>query len=390
MAANEDYLLLVTDAQLRVVADPITSWTALDVTLKWNEPDSNSFDAPALPWIREAISVPGRRIVVIREGQILTAGPVERWLWEQSDNGDNAGNGNLSVNFADDFAFLAAREVYPDPARSPEEQIIDSWGFTGNGEQALRALINANGGPGARPERQVQQLVLGPVAGAGGNVTVKTHRMDHLGDVARAIADAAGGIGFRTRQVGSQIQFEVYTPPDKSHLVRFGFALGNMRYRSIEVVAPTCTTAIVGGQGEGTDAFMITRTNTVEEAAWGRFEKLASESGDEDLTTLQDAGDKALGEGASTIRIATNVSDTPDQKFGTHYQLGDIVSLESAPGEETSQVVRTVHIQVSAGSGEYIAATVGSQEATADPAWVKKIREIDERLSTVERVVTPI
>ncbi len=385
-----DYLLLVTDAQLNVVADPIVNWTDIDVTLRWNEPDSSSFNVPGLPWIREAVCVPGRRIIAIREGQILTAGPVERWLWEQSDNGDNAGYGNLAVNFADDFAFLAAREVYPDPTKTPEEQLIDSWEFTGNGELALRALIDANGGPGARPERRVRQLVLGPATGVGGNVTVKTHRMDHLGDVARAIADAAGGLGFRTRQIGNQIQFEVFQPPDKSHLVRFGFALGNMRFRSIEVNAPTCTTAIVGGQGEGSDAFMITRTNTAEETAWGRFELLQSESGDEDLSTLQDAGDKALGEGASTIRIATNVSDTPDQRFGTHYQLGDIVSLETSPGEETSQVVRTVHIQVSAGSGEYIAATVGSQEATADPAWVKKVREIDERLSTVERVVRPI
>ncbi len=385
-----DYLLLVTDAQLNVVADPIVNWTDIDVTLRWNEPDSSSFNVPGLPWIREAICVPGRRIVAIREGQILTAGPVERWLLEQSDNGDNAGHGNLSVNFADDFAFLAAREVYPDPSKIPEEQTTDSWEFTGNGELALRALIDGNGGPGALLERRVQQLVLGPAVGAGGNVTVKTHRMDHLGDVARAIAEAAGGIGFRTRQVGNQVLFEVFTPPDKSHLVRFGFALGNMRYRSVEVTAPTCTTAIVGGQGEGSDAFMITRTNAAEEAAWGRFERLQSESGDEDLSTLQDSGDKALAEGASTIRIATNVSDTPDQRFGTHYQLGDIVSLETAPGEETSQVVRTVHLQVTAGSGEYVAATVGSQEATTDPAWVKKLREIDERLSTVERVVKPI
>lgn len=385
-----DYLLLVTDSQLNVVADPIVEWTAIDVTLKWNEPDSSSFSVPAKPWIREAIMQPGRRIVVIREGSILTAGPVERYMWEQADNGENAGNGQLNVNFADDFAFLAAREVYPDPTKIPEEQMIDIWEFVGNGELALRTLVDLNGGPNARPERRVPKLVLAPPAGVGTDVHVYSHRMQHLGDVARAIAESAGGLGFRTRQVGQQIQFEVYTPPDKSHLVRFGFSLGNMRYRSIEVTAPTCTTAIVGGQGEGSDAFMITRTNAAEETAWGRFEMLQAESGDEDLSTLQDSGDKALAEGASTIRIATNVSDTADQRFGTHYQLGDIVSLETESGMETSQVVRTVHLQVSAGSGEYVAATVGSQEATADPAWVKKLREIDQRLSTVERTVIPI
>lgn len=388
--ADVDYLLLVTDNNLNIVTDPIVDWSAIDVTLKWNEPDSSSFTAPALPWIRSAVMQPGRRIVVLREGRILTAGPVEKWLWERADNGENAGDGKLSVNFTDDFAKIAAREVYPDPTQPPEGQLIDRWAYSGNGELALRALVDLQAGPGARVERRVPRLVLGAMAGAGTNVAVAASRMQHLGDLARAIADAAGGIGFRTRQVGQQILFEVYTPPDRSHLVRFGYAIGNMRYRGVEVVAPTCTTAIVGGQGEGSDANMITRTDAGEEAAWGRFEKLVAQSGGDDLTVLQDAGDKALGEGAPTIRIATNVSDSADQRFGVDYDLGDIVSLEVEDGLEISEIIRTVHLQVSAGSGEYVSATVGSQEATTDPVWVRKLREIDERLSTVERNVTPI
>lgn len=389
MAAVE-YVLLVTDQQLNVVADPIIDWIGIDVTLRWNEPDSSSFTAPALPWIRDAVMRPGRRIIAIREGKILTSGPVERWLWEQADNGDSAGNGKLTVNFAGDFAPIAAREVYPDPTQTAEGQTIDYWLYTGNGELSLRQLVDTQAGPGARPERRVPQLVLGPAVGIGTNVQVKADRMQHLGDLARSIAESAGGLGFRTRQVGQQIRFEVYTPPNKSHQVRFGFSIGNMRYRSVEVTAPTCTTVLVGGQGKGADSYMITRTNVAEEASWGRFEKLNAESGNATLPVLQDDGDKALAEGASTIRIATNVSDTPDQRFGEHYNLGDIVSLETEPGREISEVVRVVHLQVAAGAGEYVSATVGSQEASTDPAWARKLREIDERLSTVERNVTPI
>jgi hypothetical protein len=83
------------------------------------------------------------------------------------------------------------------------------------------------------------------------------------------------------------------------------------------------------------------------------------------------------------------VADTPDQMFGDHYQLGDIVAVEPWPGQEFVDVVRTVHLQVHATTGEYVAATIGSQAASTDPKWVQRIREIDERLGRIERSVTP-
>jgi hypothetical protein len=87
--------------------------------------------------------------------------------------------------------------------------------------------------------------------------------------------------------------------------------------------------------------------------------------------------------------MTANVSDSPDQRFATHYRVGDVVSIEASPGQHIVDVVRTVHLQVYATSGEYVAATVGSQAATTDPIWVKKLREIDDRLGRVERSVTP-
>ncbi len=396
-----DYQLLVTDRSLAIVCDPIVCWTSLDVTLRFNEPSAGIAVMPGYPWIVDAVMKPGRRLIVIREGALLVAGPIEKTLLEQSDDGENSGIGKLTINYADDFASLAARQVYPDPTQEADHQIVmagtppaetrvTSWTASGNAETLLRTLIDVSGGPSALPARRIPGLILGPSAGVGTSVQVKASNMQPLGDLARLIADLGGGLGFRVRQSGTQLLFEVYNPPDKSRQVRFGFGLGNMRYRSVELSAPTCTTAFVGGQGDGADAAMLERTNTEQEAVWGRFEKLVPQNGSAATQVLQDNGDKALGDGAATTRVATSVSDTPDQRFGTHYQLGDIVSLETEPGRETSQVVRTVHLQVSAGSGEYVSATVGSQEATTDPAWVKKLREIDERLSTVERVVKPI
>ncbi len=384
----EDYLVIVTDRNLTVVGDPVTCWTSLDVTLRFNEPSSGIMTVPAHAWVFEQC-VPGNRIVIIRNGQVLISGPMEERLLERSDDGENSGVGMLTVTFADDLAPLANRNVYPDPFQGPAGQAIDFWEFSGNAEGALRTLVNDNAGPNAQVQRRVPKLILGTQNFIGTNVVVKAPRMTPFGTVAREIALNGGGLGFRVRQVGRQLLFEVYQPEDRSQQVRFSFGLGNLRYISYTIKAPTATAVAVGGQGEGTDRAMIERVNESDEATWGRVEKYLARPGSSPAQELEDDGDRELAEGAATTQMAANVSDSPDQQFATHYRVGDIVAIEASPGEVITDVVRSVHLQTYATSGEYVAATVGSQAATTDPVWVKKLREIDERLGRVERSVTP-
>lgn len=386
---QQRYVLLITDQNGVVVGDPIVCWTSLDITLKYNEPDSGIAIMPGYPWILDMVTPPGRRMVVIRNGKVLTAGPIEQRLHERSDDGENAGDGKLTINFADDFALVAARSVLPNPALTPETQNLDNWTFTGNAEVALRTLVDLNAGPGALAARRVPGLTLGAVAGVGSSITVKAERQQPLGDVARSIAEIGGGLGFRVRQSGTSKLFEVYTPPDKSGTVRFSFGFGNLRYVSYEVSAPTATQVTVGGQGVGATSYMIERVNASEQTGWGRIEKHTSHDGSAVAQELEDEATKALAAGAATTRLTTNVADTPDQKFGTHYELGDIVAVEPFPGQQVADVVRTVHLQVYATAGEYVAATVGSQAASTDPVWVRRVREIDDRVGKLERTVVP-
>ncbi len=384
----EDYLVLVTDRNLDVVGDPITCWTSIDVTLRFNEPGSGILVCPAHDWVWAQL-VDGNRIVVIRNGQILIAGPWEERLLERSDDDANSGAGVVTVHFADDLASLAARNLYPDPLLAPSGQTLDFWEFTGNAEGALRTIANDSGGPGALADRQIPKLALGAQNIIGSTVTIKAQRQAQWGGIARQIADIGGGLGFRIRQQDRTLLFEVYQPEDKSAAVRFSFGLGNLRYVSFERKAPTATAVTVGGQGEAADRAMIERVNVAEQAVWGRFEKHVARGGSSPLQELQDDGDLALAEGAATNRMTANVSDSPDQQFGTHYKVGDIVSIEAAGGEQIADVVRTVHLQIYATSGEYVAATVGNQSATADPVWLRKVREIDARLGRIETAVTP-
>lgn len=384
------YTILVTDRFMNVVGDPITVWTMIDVTLRFNEPSSGLFTVPGYDWIRDQFH-PGCRVVVIRDDKVLIAGPVEKWFWERSDNGENAGAGTLTVNFADFLSLIVSRETYPDGTLAPSAQVIDNWSYTGNLETALRELVDRNAGPGALTGRQIPGLVLGAVAGVSATGTVKAERMEALGDVARRVAVAAGGIGFRTELVNmTQPEFQVYVPTNLANEVIFGFGAGSLKYIGYEVTAPTANAAIVGGQGEGADRFMIERLNAGSLDVWDRREVLVNRPGNDPLAELQAAGDEALTEGAETVRVPASVADTPGLGY-PDYDIGSIVSVETGPGSMISDKVVTIHFQVYPTAGEIVSSTVGSQAQLSDPRWIRRMRAFDKRVSYLERnVVTAV
>ena len=129
-------------------------------------------------------------------------------------------------------AFTAGRDVPSNDTTSRQRS-----GTSSAARLSSPGAISA--GPAARSERRVPLLVLGEPCGTGTAVAVTAERMQPLGDLARQIAEAGGGLGFRTRQVDGVVQFEVFQPADVSASVRFGFGLGNARYIGIETKAPT-------------------------------------------------------------------------------------------------------------------------------------------------------
>lgn len=379
--------LLVTDPNLNVVGDPIYCYDTVDVTLRFNEVSSGQFTAPAHPWIREQLA-PRNRIVVIRDGQVFMAGPWEKRLIERSDEGENSGVGKLTVDFAEDLSLMVSRNAYPNPAATPEAQAVDNWTYNDNAEVVLQALANLSAGPGAQSARRIPKLIMGGTTGVGTTVSGKL-RLDQLGDGMRSIALAGGGIGFRTRQVGTDIVYETYGPRDLSNTVRFSFGLGNLRYLAYEENAPAITTAIVGGQGEGADRFLIGRTDAALEAVWGRRESYVARPGNDPLIDLQQAGDELLAREAATARLQSSAWDTEDQRYGVHYGLGDRVSIEVGPGEQVSDLVRLVHLQAWSTAGELVSAMVGGQDASTDPKWIYQMREMTRRLARLERTAQP-
>ncbi|MFJ3794928.1 siphovirus ReqiPepy6 Gp37-like family protein [Streptomyces sp. NPDC090088] len=378
--------LLTTDKNMTVQGNPLTGWTNLDVTTSFNAPASGTVTLPAYPEVMNQL-VPGRRIVVIRDSAIWTAGPMEEptnYRWSL----DDPGVGVVDVNFSDDLAVIAGNITWPEPSLTWAGQHGSTYrSFTAtNAETIIRTLVNENCGPGAIAARRIPNLVLDTVASAGTNTAVST-RFEALLDVCRTVASAGGGIGFRTRQDGSQIKFGCYAPSDKTATARFSTGLGNLRSVAYSQSAPTVTHALVAGT-ETTGSSVRTYVevaNTSAASAWWRVEKYVDGGAANDTNgELTASGTSELADGAAPVQLATVTVDTDTLRAGRDYGLGDLVAVALPHGLQLTDVVRSIHLQATPGDGEQVSSVIGSQDATSDPRIVRLVRTLNRRLGRLE------
>lgn len=408
-----DYTVLVTDADLNVLGDPIYEWDTLQCSIRWKEPGSGIVTVPAHRYIRTQL-VPGSRIVIIRRVlgtyHILMAGPMEKVMRERSDDGENGGVGKLTINFVEDLAWLAARLAFPNPALPIDQQTGDYWNFDGDPEAAMLQLVKTQAGPEALPQRRVPRLVVAPYSGVAGTGTVALgdtsdvaprERLERLTDVLRKIctlgANPPGSaiyhpdsLGFRTRQTmqGDQnvILFEPIRSRDLSGEVHFSFGRGNLEFYSFELEAPSLTNAMVGGQGEGADrALREIQTTETDNLAWGRYEGYVAAPGTDALAQAEAAGRNEMADKLAAARLATNASDTVDQRYGVHYNVGDTVSVELDADEYVIAPIQTVNVQAWPTAGEVVGVTIGDQSARYDSDWIKRMVDLERRLGRQER-----
>lgn len=378
--------ILVTDGNLVPLGDPIEQWTSLSLKLQFNAVGSGTVVLPALPDVLSRVIANRARLLVIRDGAYFMGGPIEApGPFDRVTGSDAEQPGQLTIGFADDLAWIANETTYPDPTHASTAQTAAYYTATStNAETLMRDLVNLNAGPGALAPRQVPALALGSVAGVGTPVNYST-RFEPLCDALRAVALAGGGLGFRTIQSAGQILFEVYQPADLSNRVRFSWGLGNLLEVHYTPQAPTATVAIVGGDGTGSSRTIRERVNSAAVTRWGRIEVFVNQGATSDTTQMDQAGDQALADGGEQAQLSVVAVDADGQRYGTDYQLGDIVAVEVYPGLQISEVVRAVTLTATPDSGEVVSPLIGSDSTITDLPTLKRLRQIEARLGQLER-----
>lgn len=376
--------LLVTDKSLNIVGDPLTGWTEMSCELHFNEPASGSVTLPAEPEFMAQLTE-GRRLVVIRDGDIWCAGPIEvPQNYTRASDGEQE-PGQVRVDFTDDLGRIAGYHTYPDPTLAFADQVTATeatYGLTStNAETIIRTLVNVNCGPGAISTRRIEQLALDTVAGVGSTTSITT-RFEALLDVCRTVA-AGDSLGFRTRQVGNEIHFGVYQPQDLTGTARFSWDLGNLRGNEYTLSGPAATSELVIGGEEGDRVFVEVASGA--QAAWWRVEKVLDQSGSSEVGgELTQAGTAELVNDNPGAMVAPLCVDTDDLKAGRDFFLGDKVSVVPAPGVEIADVVRTIRLEATPDGGEIVTSVVGNQDATTETQLINQIRILARRLGRVE------
>ncbi|MGW5126676.1 siphovirus ReqiPepy6 Gp37-like family protein [Streptomyces sp. NPDC004069] len=386
--------LLVTDRNLNVLGGALDGWTRLSCDLNFNAPAAGSVTLPAWPEYMELLQ-PGNRMVVVRDGAIWCAGPLEepqQYTWDLE---QNSNPGTVTVTFSDDLARIAGYLTYPEPGKQFSAQTATAnlqREITGNAETIIRQLVGENCGPSALAARRIERLVLDDSAGVGTAQSV-TSRFEPLLDACR-LAAAGDGLGFRTRQVGDQIRFGVYQPADRTGTARFSAGLGNLQSVSFTLAAPLATSELVQGgndpdneapSGDPPNRRLYVEVAGGAQSDWYRVEKLIEESGKDDTEgELTQAGTLALGDDNPQASLATVTIDTPDLKAGRDYGLGDRVTVVLPTGFEVTDLVQTIRLEDTPDEGELVTTVVGDSDKTTTSATVRAVRDLARRLGRLE------
>ncbi|MFE9363678.1 siphovirus ReqiPepy6 Gp37-like family protein [Streptomyces sp. NPDC006978] len=385
--------LLVTDRNLAVLGDPLHGWTDLKAEINFNAPASGSVSLPAHPEYMELLQ-PGNRLVVIRDGAIWCAGPMEQpqdYVWDLA---GNASPGTVQVVFSDDLARVAGYLTYPEPwlgfaDQTTSPDVVRTL-TAANAETIIRTLVNENCGPVALAARRIERLALDTVAGVGTNRTVST-RFEPLLDACR-VAAASDGLGFRTRQVGDEIRFGVYAPRNLTSTARFSAGLGNLRSVSFTMAAPLATQQLVQGGNDPAQEATPPNTRAYVEvssgaaADWYRVEKLVDKSGtnDDSAGELTQAGVLEFGNDNPQASLATVTVDTEDLRAGRDFWLGDRVTVQLPTGLEVTDLVQTIRLEATPDEGELVTSVIGSSDKTTTTATVRLVRDLARRLGRLE------
>ncbi|MFC8658117.1 siphovirus ReqiPepy6 Gp37-like family protein [Streptomyces parvus] len=387
--------LLVTNSALAVQGDPLAGWRGLTAEQRYNEPGSGSVTLTAYPEVMAQLQ-PGNRIVVIRDRAVWMAGPLEAPQDYEWDLDSAADPGTVTVSFTDDLARVAGYLTFPHPGltwsfQDPTADRVRK--LTDTSETIIRTLVNENCGPGAIVTRRIPQLVLDAAAGAGTARTLST-RMEPLLDACRTVA-VPDGIGFRTRQAGTQILFGVYQPRDLTGTARFSAGLGNLRKVRFSLSAPTATSELVMGgndpaqqvgAGEPANRRAYTEVTSGAQADWYRVEKLVQASGkSNDDGELTQEGLLALGNDNPQASLSTETVDTEDLQAGRDYGLGDKVAVVLPTGLTVLDIVRRITLSAeSPETGEKVTAVIGNSDTTTSTSLVGTVRQLAYRLGQIE------
>lgn len=370
------YRIFVRDSGRNRVAE-ISEYYSLTMTLRFNRVGGwilkANADAAGL-----SLLTFGGGLVVTRNGTTILSGPLRRRVrvWDVKED-------SLVASGPDDLIWITDRLALPVVTGPP--YTASAYDVrTAVAETAIKQYVDFNAGPSANSQRRVSGLTIQATAGTGASVTGRA-RFVNLLELIQELALAGGGLGFRVVPSGTNLEFQVYTPADKTATVFFSETFGNLESFDYDDLAPEMNYVIVAGGGEGTARVFEEMGDSASIIKYGRIEMFRDRRDTSDAAELRQTGNEELDDKAQHIHLKTKVLDTDAIAFGTDYNLGDRVTV-MVDGVAFAETVREVKITLTPDKGEEIEPVICTPSAGEMPLRVlADLRNYKSRLSLVER-----
>lgn len=363
--------------QNRIKTGDLGRATSLKITPRFL--DVGAFELTVPKGVPEASKlVPGGWLQFLSNGQEIISGQI-RGIKEVND--ENNVGGTLTIYGPSAEQVVADRLAFQVPTSAATSQgAADYDRRSGPAESVIKAYVNLNAGPGALAARRVSGLVMETDLGRGASVKASA-RMDNLAELISPLC-ISGGIGWRVRFNGDNLEFQVYVPTDKSGQAKFGSVLGNLvSYERTQEAAKT-NVSIVGGQGDGIARVFREIQDSAAIAAWtNRTETFVDRRDSTDTVELDQAGTEETVNNGPVNGLAIKTADTPNLLFYRDYFLGDKVSI---PEAGIVDILREIEINWTADAGPSAETTVGSASTTGTLKMIQKLDELNKKVEALQ------
>lgn len=363
--------------QNRVKTGDIGRANSLQITPRFLDVGSYTLTIPKADPKADKI-LPGGWLEFFSNDQSILVGHI-RGIKELND--ENNVGGTLTIYGPSAEQVVADRLAYQVPTSAATNQITDDYdNRNGPAESVVKGYVDANAGPGALAARRTAGLVVETDLGRG--ATVKgSARMMNLSELISPLC-LSGGIGWRVRFNGDNLEFQVYVPSDKSGLVKFGTSLGNLvSYERTQEAAKT-NTAIIGGSGEGTLRTFREIIDSAAVAAWSnRTETFIDRRDSADAVELDQAGTEEIVNSGPVTGLAIKTADTPNLIFYRDYFLGDKVAI---PEVGVADILREIEINWTADQGPSAETTVGTASLTGTTKMIAALDVLNKKVEALQ------
>jgi hypothetical protein len=366
-------VIVLARAKNGTLLGALSTVTGGRVVFRWQGIGTFAVSLPPGPEA-EVLTEPGASLVFATDdgGTVLMSGMIHRHEFAFGDKGPEW------TVFGDDDSHRLALLAWPVPTAPLTGQSAEAWTMTGPAEAVMKTVVSLNTTRVGRPI-----AVTIPPSPAGATVRAEA-RMVSLLDLLPKLGEA-GGLGWRVTNPidGSPVRFDTIVPQDRTGQVLFTQATGTLDEVQFVRQSPTVTRVVVGGSGEGAARVFRQSVATEAEAEWGFIhEEFRDQRQTGDAAVMDQEAAGILAENGDRVRIALKVADTPEQAYGTHYRVGDIVPVEITPGTVVADRVTEVSVSLDperAGIAEPVLGSGDERPMTA------ALRRVSSAIRNLER-----